>query len=72
MENILRLKIVKQHAMLVVLKNISEESINFFPNPINKNDFLNFENFDKPFHLNISNLQGQIIYSNEVKKVIVF
>ena len=29
---------------------------------------LKFENFDKPFHLKISNLQGQIIYSNIAKK----
>tara|TARA_B100000886_G_scaffold329009_1_gene277954 strand:+ start:1798 stop:3348 length:1551 start_codon:yes stop_codon:yes gene_type:complete len=50
------------------IQNISEKSINFFPNPINKNDFLKFENFDKPFHLKISNLQGQIIYSNIAKK----
>ena len=50
------------------IQNIIEESINFFPNPINKNDFLKFENFDKPFHLKISNLQGQIIYSSIAKK----
>ena len=48
--------------------DISEENIKFFPNPISKNGSLKFENFDKPFHLKISNLQGQIIYSEMVRK----
>ena len=48
--------------------DIGEESIKFFPNPISKSGSLKFENFDKPFHLKISNLQGQIIYSDIIKK----
>ena len=41
------------------------ESINFYPNPIEKDGVLYFQNHDNPFHLNISNLQGQIVYSNK-------
>ena len=44
-----------------------KESINFYPNPIKKDGVLYFQNYDKPFHLNISNLQGQIVYSNKVQ-----
>ena len=45
-----------------------KESINFYPNPIAKDGVLYFQNYDKPFHLNISNLQGQIVYSNKVQE----
>ena len=45
-----------------------KESINFYPNPIEKDGVLFFQNYDKPFHLNISNLQGQIVYSNKIQE----
>ena len=45
-----------------------KESINFYPNPITKDGVLHFKNYDKPFHLNISNLQAQIVYSNKVQE----
>ena len=45
-----------------------KESINFYPNPISSDGVLNFQNYDNPFHLNISSLQGQIIYSNKVQQ----
>ena len=43
------------------------ESINFYPNPIEKDGVLYFQNYDNPFHLNIYNIQGQIVYSNQVE-----
>ena len=42
--------------------------INFYPNPISTKGVLNFSNYDDPFHLNISNLQGQIVYSNKMQE----
>ena len=45
-----------------------KESVKFYPNPIAKNGTLYFQNYDKPFHLNISNLQGQIVYSDKVQE----
>ena len=51
-----------------ICKEDEKESINFYPNPIAKDGVLNFQNYDKPFHLNISNLQGQIVYSNKVQE----
>jgi hypothetical protein len=50
------------------IEELEEEKINFYPNPISKDGVLNFQNYDNPFHLNISNLQGQIVYSNKVKE----
>jgi hypothetical protein len=45
-----------------------KESINFYPNPIAKDGVLYFQNYENTFHLNISNLQGQIVYSNKVQE----
>jgi glucose/arabinose dehydrogenase len=45
-----------------------KEVINFYPNPISTKGVLNFSNYDDPFHLNISNLQGQIVYSNKMQE----
>ena len=50
------------------IKEDEKESINFYPNPIDKDGVLNFQNYEKPFQLNISNLQGQIIYSGQVQE----
>ena len=50
-----------------ILEN-DQENIKFYPNPIAKDGVLYFQNYDKPFHLNISNLQGQIVYSNQVQE----
>ena len=49
------------------IDEVNSESINFYPNPISKDELLNFQNFKKPFCLNIYNLQGQIIYSNKLQ-----
>ena len=50
------------------IDKIEKESIKFYPNPIHKDGVLHFQNYDKPFQLNISNLQGQIVYSNKVQE----
>ena len=50
------------------IDKIEKKSIKFYPNPIHKDGVLYFQNYDKPFQLNISNLQGQIVYSNKVQE----
>tara|TARA_B100000963_G_scaffold271181_1_gene239360 strand:- start:1705 stop:3270 length:1566 start_codon:yes stop_codon:yes gene_type:complete len=49
------------------IDEVNNQGINFYPNPISKNELLNFQNYKKPFCLDIYNLQGQIIYSNKLQ-----
>jgi aldose sugar dehydrogenase len=50
------------------IEDFNKPTINFYPNPITSKDALTFTNYEYPFHLNISNLQGQIVYSNKMQE----
>ncbi len=50
------------------IEDNEQENVKFYPNPIAVDGVLYFQNQEKPFHLNISNLQGQIVYSNKLQQ----
>ena len=52
---------------ILSVEEIEKNTFSFYPNPINSKGELFFNYEEDPFHLNITNLQGQLVYSNKVK-----
>ena len=49
------------------IEDLKKNEISFYPNPITTKEILSFSSNKEPFHLNISNIQGQIVYSNKLQ-----